>query len=666
MSKPLGLATILFTDVVGSTLMRTERGDVAADKLLAEAEELVAITVVEHDGTLVKSLGDGQLVAFASPRNALGCAVEVQRALAERNPGRPGEELVLRMGLNTGEVSWRGSDVLGEAVNAAARIADKAKPSEILISEVVRGLVGTVPGVTFKDRGRLALKGFPQRWRLYEILWRPEDQVAAEPRRAKGGSGARSGPRPRADAATRRARSADRSLDGFVNREDELARMSVALDECLAGRGSLTTLEGPSGIGKTRLAAVIAAKGRAAGVSVAWGRCWEGGGAPAFWSWTQALRELIDQLEPGDVKALAVASPRLAQIVPELGADAGVGTGSFEVFDAAARFVKAAARIRPLLLVFDDVHAADEDSLRLIEFVGRELHACPVMIVAAFADDVVGPNEPVAGPLDSLARCAQRLQLKPFDEAAVGALYREITGKDPGDAILSVLYEATEGMPYFVDQAVRLLESEGSLRRPDHSLGFRVPQGAKGILQRRLGSLSDAAKRILAIAAVIGREFDASTVWEVSGTSPDEVYDLLGEAVQAGVVREVSALGRFSFAHVLLRETLYEDLAMSDRMKLHRSVAEVLEKHLSEDTQGKLGEVAHHYFKAAQAGDKTKTFEYTIQAAGQAAAAGATGEAIRLYERALKVAGLGGVASIQRSRAEKAVEDLRAQRAARE
>lgn len=167
-----GAITILFADVKGSTDLRTPRGDRVAQEIRDAHEVLVRRQVEGRAGSEVKPLGGGFMVAFASTRRALACAVAIQQAFEDHNRLHPSQGLQVRVGLNSGEVLEQAGDLYGAAVNAAARIAAKAKGGEILAAEVVRQLAGAGWEVAFRDRGRFRLEGFPQRWRLYEVLWR--------------------------------------------------------------------------------------------------------------------------------------------------------------------------------------------------------------------------------------------------------------------------------------------------------------------------------------------------------------------------------------------------------------------------------------------------------------------------------------------------------------
>lgn len=165
--------TIMFTDLEGSTSLRTRLGDAASEELMRLHDQLVRERVGSYTGDVVDATGDGFMVTFDSVRNAISCAIDIQRTLETHSPPDEGESrLRVRIGINTGEVIFENNRVRGEAVHAAARVMSKAKGGEILVSEVVKQLAGTIPEVEFRDRGRVVLKGFPGRWRLFEVAWR--------------------------------------------------------------------------------------------------------------------------------------------------------------------------------------------------------------------------------------------------------------------------------------------------------------------------------------------------------------------------------------------------------------------------------------------------------------------------------------------------------------
>jgi class 3 adenylate cyclase len=174
-----GTVTVLFTDAAGSTELRGLLGDEAADEILRAQDELVRRQIAVHHGREVKGTGDGVMAAFGSARRAVVCAADIQRSLQERNREQHDAHVGVRVGLNSGEVNQRGGDLFGAAVNAAARVAAKAKGGEILVSAVVKQLAGRVPEISFVDRGRFRLKGFDERWQLFEVIWNSEEEPSS-------------------------------------------------------------------------------------------------------------------------------------------------------------------------------------------------------------------------------------------------------------------------------------------------------------------------------------------------------------------------------------------------------------------------------------------------------------------------------------------------------
>jgi class 3 adenylate cyclase len=166
-----GTITVLFTDVQGFSELMASVGDQEALEILKRHNQIVRTQIQDHGGFEVKNQGDGFMVAFTSARRAVLCAIDIQRKIAEHNREHPAHPLVLTMGLNAGDVLHDEQDFFGAAVNLAARIAERAKGSQILMSELVKGLVGPFPGFKYVSRGAHRFKGFPERYKLYEVIW---------------------------------------------------------------------------------------------------------------------------------------------------------------------------------------------------------------------------------------------------------------------------------------------------------------------------------------------------------------------------------------------------------------------------------------------------------------------------------------------------------------
>ncbi len=289
---PEGTVTILFTDVVGSTEMRTDRGDAAAQRLMRRHFDLVRQQIEQHSGQEVKTIGDGFMVAFSSALRAVACALDIQRASYERNLQQPPDEQVhVRIGLNTGEVVREEEDLFGAAVNAAARIAAKAVGGQILLPDAVKSIMGAAKDVQLVDRGRFRLKGFPERWRLFEAVWQEERAV---------------GP-----VLVERT--------PFVGREEERAELRRLLDQTAQGRGALVMIGGEPGVGKTRLAEELADEARQRNMLALTGRCYEMEGAPPYTPFVEMVEAAVRMFPPEALRdALGDSAPEVAKLMPEL------------------------------------------------------------------------------------------------------------------------------------------------------------------------------------------------------------------------------------------------------------------------------------------------------------------------------------------------------------
>lgn len=436
----------------------------------------------------------------------------------------------------------------------------------------------------------------------------------------------------------------------FVGRDRELEALRAGLNDALDGRGRLFLVGGEPGIGKSRLADEVAAEGRARGARALWGRCWEAGGAPAYWPWVQCLRSYLREADPQAIRRhIGMGAPYLIHLLPEIhelapdvpAPQVGDPEGArFRLFDAAATFLRNAAADQPLVLVLDDLHAADEPSLLLLRFAAREIGDTQLLILATFRDTELGPDSPLSAALAQLAREAatRQLLLGGLTEPRVARLIEATTGEPPPDSLVRAIHAETEGNPLFVGEILRLLATEGLLHAApdDPSWQLAIPQGVREAIARRLRHLSEGSNRTLGLAAVVGREFDLDLIAALSERSADDVLELFDEASAARVVTDVpGSPGRLRFAHALIRETLYQALPTTRRVRLHRQVGETLERFHRDDPEPHLAELAHHFFQAAHAGLASRAVEYARRAGDRASGLLAYEEAARLYRMAL-------------------------------
>jgi DNA-binding SARP family transcriptional activator len=393
----------------------------------------------------------------------------------------------------------------------------------------------------------------------------------------------------------------------FEGRASELAELAAGLDDARAGRGRLFLLVGEPGIGKSRLAEEAMALARARGMDVLVGRCWEAGGAPAYWPWVQALRSHARETDADALRAqLGPGTPELAQLLPELRtfvpdlpepSPLDSEGARFRLFDAVAELLRSASEARPLLLVLDDLHAADAPSLMLLRFLVRGLGSNRMVVLGACRDVDPAPNHALTEMLAEVAResLTHRLALSGLSEDEV-AEYVELTASGLASReLVAMLHEETEGNPLFVGEIARLVALEGVKPESLRADGLGVPQSVRDVIARRLTHLSERCRELLVLACVLGREFSLRTLARLGAIGEDELLDALDEAVAARVVSEVpGAPGRLRFAHVLIRDTLYGGLTSTRRVRTHRRVVEALEALYGDAPGPHLGELAHH------------------------------------------------------------------------
>ena len=432
----------------------------------------------------------------------------------------------------------------------------------------------------------------------------------------------------------------------FVGRDSELAELLAGLDDAFAGRGRLFLLVGEPGIGKSRLAEELIAHARARGARVLVGRCWEAGGAPAYWPWVQSLRAHVRDSDTVALRSqLGAGAADLAQIVPELRERfpdlpeplALDSEGArFRLFDATAEFLRNAADGRPIVLVLDDLHAADAPSLLLLRFLARALGSTRLLLLAAYRDIDPVPGRPLTNMQAEVARepATRRLALGGLSEREV-AEYVELTASElASPELVAALHDDAGGNPLFVGEIVRLLAVEGVRSESPAAVRLEIPQSVRDVIARRLTHLSRECNRVLVLASVIGREFGIDALARLAAVTVDELLETVDEAMAARVVSDdPGAPGRLRFAHVLIRDTLYEGLTHARRVRLHRLAVEALEALYCDEPGPHLAELAHHSIAGR---DFDKALSYAWRAGDRALALVAYEEAARLYETALE------------------------------
>ncbi len=424
----------------------------------------------------------------------------------------------------------------------------------------------------------------------------------------------------------------------LFGRDEELVRLDAAWAAARAGHGGVVLVRGDAGIGKSGLVEAMAHRVRADGGDVRWGRCFETAGAPVLWPWVQVVRSLTDDLEEDVLRAvtagvaseLAIVVPEIKERLPDLPppAPAEPAAARFRLLDAISRTVVSLAGRRPLLVVLEDLHWADESSLDALRLLAGTATSAAVLVVGTHRDATVEGSPALAATLAGLLR--ERgvgvLALEPLGPGALAELARAALGADPPADLVAVLHERSDGNPFFAHQLLALRSTDG--------LTGQVPQGVREILQRRVARLPEASRRVLEAAAVLGRRFTVDEVAHAVDSTVDAVLDALDPAAEAGLVGLDEALRGYRFAHVLVRDALYEALAPGRRTRLHARFGEVL----AGDPE-RVAEVAHHFERAAVLGYGDRAYAAALEAAARARALYAFGDQAAHLEQALRLAG---------------------------
>ena len=594
------IVTVVFTDLVGFTERSEQLDPEDVRSLLTTYYTRVRSIFEEHGGTVDKFIGDAVLAVFGAPvahEDDPERAVRAAIAVCQWAGGR--EDIDVRAGVNTGAalVALAPSEtgigiVAGDMVNTASRIQSAAPPGRVLVGEQTHGATADVFEFVEHDSVDAKGKSAPIR------VWEP---VAA-----------------RTEVGARRITDAP-----LVGRRRELDLLLGTFEHAARGDGArFVTLVGVPGIGKTRVVTELERLARASHPDVTWleGRSPPYGAGTSFRGLGEMVRTLAGIMETDDagqaeaklVHAVAAVTQTdsdarwlTSQLRPLVGlsGDAdGRDDGRVDAFAAWRRFFELLAGRGPLVLVFDDLHWADDAVLDFLDQLARDSDPTRLLIVGTARPELL---ERRTGWSESTpTHVALRLESLSAEETRE-LLHALARGVEIGADVERALLERAAGNPLYAEEFVRML-SEGG-RNPDVAL----PQSVHGIVAARLDALSLEEKALLQDACVVGQVFWPGALGFVSasGGRLEELLESLErkEFIRTATDSTVAGEPEIAFRHPLIREVAYEQMPRARRAEKHRLVASWAESLSADRTEGRADLLAYHYVRA---------LEYTTAAGG--------------------------------------------------
>jgi len=560
--------TIVFCDLQGST----ELGETLDPESLHEVKEryfaAMAAEITRHGGKIEKYIGDAIMAVFGLPLpheddalRAMRAAQGMRTALKQVNVDlkeRYGVELANRTGVNTGEVvavddpNATQKLATGDAVNVASRLEQAAPPGEVYIGTVTYHLVRDA--ITAEEVEPLTLKGKSERVRAYRLI------------DAHG-----------LDGYVRRADSK------IVGREEELAAVDVRLGELLQSRSArLVTIIGHAGIGKSRLAREVMARGAAAGARTVQGRCLPYGDGITFWPLRDIATGAADVRaddSPAEARAKLAALIDDVDVTARLASAIGLSEGAFALHEinwAARKFFEKLAADRPLVALIDDIHWAEPAFLELMEHVLDTAENAPILLLATSRPDMLEKRPDWGERTGSL-----RIELRPLSDAAAARVAENLLGATFPADVTARIVAAAEGNPLYVEQILAMLVDTQAIEKQDDGQWVRgknygdidIPPTIKALLEARLGQLGRNERYAIEPASVIGLQFPVSAVAslepEVARTGIDEQIATLTrkQFVQLMPSEDTDLIYRFH--HHLVRDTVYAGLLKRARANMH-------------------------------------------------------------------------------------------------
>ncbi|HET6267236.1 MAG TPA: diguanylate cyclase, partial [Acidobacteriota bacterium] len=423
--------------------------------------------------------------------------------------------------------------------------------------------------------------------------------------------------------------------ESLIGREPQWELLHKHFQDCSNARGHLVFVSGEGGIGKSRLLQQYCRRHRASDYHILVGECTEGTTIHSYAPVRDALKKGFEAKDPATVnlyKQLEENCRReLIALVPQFSRfeksplTPAQSTDRYFLLESILMLLQTLSRQLPTVLVLEDIHWSDEATLNLLQYLARNVRGEKILLVATFRDEEAIHTE-LPSIIQNMSRenLFETIQLKPLAVDETGMMVQEIfRGYHLSEDFKQFMFHESEGIPFYVEELIKLLLEEGyverfgtelELHKPDKML---LPFSIRSLVQRRISRLADAPKRVLDFASIIGYEFDLGILARLIEENEGQLLDLLEQLIKMQLIREVGAEGEehYAFKHNKIRDVVYEDMGLIKRKKFHRRVGELLEETHPEDLLLYAEELAYHFH---QGGEWAKASAYSLQAGKKA------------------------------------------------
>lgn len=443
-----------------------------------------------------------------------------------------------------------------------------------------------------------------------------------------------------------------------VGRATELDRVRELLDRVKRGEGAFLLFSGEAGGGKSRMVLETGKMAEDAGFNVLKGHCSNMESPPPFQPALEQIEQSARQLGPEAMRrSMGDNAAEISRLMPELRQryddipEYPVLPPEQErryLLHGMAEFVARGAARMPLVLVYEDLHWADESTCVLLSYVAERLKHEPVLILGTYRESELG-NAPFGRTLQDMLRkrLAEDLHLQRLTAAQITELLSRQFGAEPPASLVELIFSKSEGNPFFVEEVVRhlvdsgkLLNDEGRFRERIEVTDAEVTRGVRLILEDRIGPAGSVYREVLSIAAVIGRAFAFDILVKTdTARSEDDILSVIEEAEGKQLIEDASRdrVARYRFVHEQVHQTLLTGLSLPRRQRLHLRIADALEARHAGQPGRAAGEIGHHLYQAGSAADPARTAHFLSVAGERSIQALAFEDALRLFDSALGV-----------------------------